>query len=364
MLPVLLALQIAAGGDTLPRVTLNDALQRASRLDPNYVSALGQVGTASWGRRAAISAFILPSLTVSLDLTKYSSAFFNIGTGGLQSTSANFQATARYEILSVRKFGELSRTRAELEGARAGTMEARFAAALLTESDFYDVLANQDLSRVTDERVRRAREAFQVARARVTSGAAVQTDSLQLFLELTRAEVEQLRQTSSLRVARLQLGRRVGMAGPVEAVPVDSVSTGALPIELDQAVTLALAQGPQYRVARAKEQAADALLKSRRGDYFPTLTATASHTRFDTRIFPGARNISSIDFGISLPIWNNGQREIGISQARVGRDVAQAIRADLERAALADVTEAYEAYVTDRSTVDLQQTAVLVAREN
>lgn len=364
MLPFLLALQIAAAGDTLPRVTLNDALQRASRLDPNYVSALGQVGTAAWGRRAALSAFILPSLTVSLDLTKYSSAFFNIGTGGLQSTSANFQATARYEIFSVRKFAELSRTRAELESAEAGSMEARFSAALLTESDFYDVLANQDLARVTDERVRRAQEALQVARARVTSGAAVQSDSLQLFLELTRAQVEQLRQASALRVARLQLGRRIGESGPVEAVPLDSLAPGAPPIELPEAVTMALAQGPQYRVARANEVAANALLKARRGEYFPTFTATASHTRFDTKLFPGARNISAIDFGVSLPIWNNGQREIGISQARVNRDVSEAIRSDLERAALADVTQAYEAYVTDRSTVDLQQTAVLVARES
>lgn len=371
MLSLLLALQVAApadslsrAADTLPRVTLNEALARASRLDPNYVAALGQVGTAAWGRRAAISAFILPSLTVSLDLTKYSSAFFNIGTGGLQATSANFQATARYEIFSVRKFAELSRSRADLESAQAGSMEARFSAALLTESDFYDVLANQDLSRVTDERVRRAREAFQVARARVTSGAAVQTDSLQLYLELTRAQVEQLRQASALRVARLQLGRRIGMSVAVEAVAVDSVSAGVLPIELSQAVTMALAQGPQYRVARANEQAANAVLKARRGDYFPTFAATASHTRFDTKLFPGARNISSIDFGLSLPIWNNGQREIAISQARVSRDVAEAIRSDLERAALADVTQAYEAYTTDRLTVDLQQTAVLVAREN
>ncbi|MEO8198879.1 MAG: TolC family protein [Gemmatimonadota bacterium] len=364
MLSLLLALQITTAVDTLPRITLNDALARATRLDPNYVAALGQVGTANWGRRAAMSTFVLPSLTVSLDLTKYSSAFFNIGTGGLQSTSANFQATARYEIFSVRKFAELSRTRADLEGAVAGTMEARFSAALLTESDFYDVLANQDLAGVTDERLKRAREAFQVARARVTSGAAVQTDSLQLFLELTRAQVEQLRQASALKVARLQLGRRIGISGPVEAVPLDSVSAAELPIELTQAVTLALSQGPQYRVARANEQSARAILKSRRGEYLPVFTATASHTRFDTRIFPGARNISSIDFGVSLPIWDNGQREIAISQARVNRDVAEAIRADLENAALTDVTQAYEAYNTDRVTVDLQQTAVLVAREN
>jgi outer membrane protein TolC len=380
MLALLLVLQIAGNGtisprmergaggeiaqDSTPRVTLNEALARASRLDPNYVAALGSVGTAEWGRRAALATFILPSLTVALDYTKYSVPFFNIGTGGLQSTSTTFQATARYEIFSVRKFAELSRSRAALDEAEAGSLEARFTAALLTESDFYDVLANQELARLSVERVRRADEAFQVARARVLSGAAVQTDSLELFLELTRSRVEQLRQESALRVARLQLGRRIGISGPVEAVPVDSVSAAELPITQSDALDLALEQGPQYRVARAAERSANAVLRSRQSDYLPTFVATGSHVRFDTKLFPNARTVSSIDFGISLPIWNNGQREIAVSQARVSRNVAQAIRTDLERAALADVTQAYEAYATARATVDLQQTGVLVAREN
>jgi outer membrane protein TolC len=375
MLALLLILQVnsssppverTTGGevDSLPRVTLNEALQRASRLDPNYVSALGQVGTAEWGRRAALASFILPSATVSLDYTKYSVPFFNIGTGGLQSTSTNFQATARYEIFSLRKLAELGRSRAALDEADAGTLQARFAAALITEFDFYDVLANEERSRLAGDRVRRATEALQVARARVISGAAVQSDSLELFLELTRSRVEQLIQESALRVSRLELGRRIGMRGPVDAVPLDSVTPAELPIALNDAVEEALQQGPQYRVARASEAAANAVLRSRKSDYFPTFTATASHVRFDTQLFPNARTVSSIDFGVSLPIWNNGQREIAVSQARVERNVAEAIRNDLERGAVADVTQAYEAYVTSRATVDLTQTAVLVAREN
>ena len=36
---------------------------------------------------------------------------------------------------------------------------------------------------------------------------------------------------------------------------------------------------------------------------------------------------------VSLPIWDDGRREIAVSQARVNRDVARAISDDLERAA-------------------------------
>ena len=361
---VLQAVPAEAQGDTLPVVTLADAIERASRFDPDYVFALGQVDNAEWGRRAARFAFVLPSVTLSTDLTKYSSAFFNIGTGEPQSTSATARVDARYELFSLRKLAELSRTGAELETARADELRARFAAALIAESDYYAVLAAKDFARIAADRVRRATEGLGVARARVASGAAVQSDSLQLVLELSEARVDSLRQASALRVARLELGRRIGADGAVEAAPLDTTVLPDLPVTLDAALAAALEQGPDYRAARASERAANAALRSRRSDYFPSLNLSASHQRFDSEFFPTARQVSSATIGLTWTPWNGGQREIAVSQARTARDVARAIRADLERGARADVTEAYEAFGTARATVELSSVAVAVAREN
>jgi len=361
---VLQAVPAQAQGDTLPVVTLADAIERASRFDPDYVFALGQVDNAEWGRRAARFAFVLPSVTLSTDLTKYSSAFFNIGTGEPQSTSATARVDARYELFSLRKLAELSRSGAELETARADELRARFAAALIAESDYYAVLAAKDFARIAADRVRRATEGLGVARARVASGAAVQSDSLQLVLELSEARVDSLRQASALRVARLELGRRIGADGAVEAAPLDTTVLPDLPVTLDAALAAALEQGPDYRAARASERAANAALRSRRSDYFPSLNLSASHQRFDSEFFPTARQVSSATIGLTWTPWNGGQREIAVSQARTARDVARAIRADLERGARADVTEAYEAFGTARATVELSSVAVAVAREN
>jgi outer membrane protein TolC len=364
---LLLALQVVAPpapDGSAPRVTLDQAIARATRLDPNYLSALGQVDNAEWGRRAALAVFILPSLTASIDATKYSTEFFNIGTGRNQAEAVNATLTASYDLFSLRKFSDLSRTRAELEGAQATELEQRFRTALLTESDYYAVLQNQELSRVAADRTRRAEEGLGIARARVVSGAAVQSDSLQLVLELTQARTDRLRRDAALTVARLQLGRRIGEAGPVDAAPVDTTEAPELPIGLEEAVQLALAQGPQYRAARADERAASAFLKGERGRYLPQLTLTGTHLRFDDGFFPRARNVSALSLTVSLPILDDGRRELAISQARVNRDVARAIREDLERAARPDVTAAVEAYVTARATTALSATGVLVAREN
>jgi outer membrane protein TolC len=376
MLLLLLALQSAPLGvsarvdsvpglDSIPRITLGEALRRSSRFDPEYVRALGQIQNAEWGRRAAMLAFFVPSLEVGLDETKYSQRFFNpADPANPTSTLVVGRATANYEVFSLRKFSELSRTKAELGSAEAGELEQRFQAALETESSFYDVLANKELTRVARERIGRAREGLEIARARVVSGAAVQTDSLQLVLELTRARVDSLRRENSLRTSQLELGRRVGASGPVDAIATDTVLPARLPLSLPEALRVGLEQGPQYQAARANETAASAALRAQRGDYLPTLSIGGVHQRYDTQIFPGASNITSVTFRLSYPLWNNGQREIEATRARVNRDVARTIREDLERVVRRDVVSSYDSYTTSTAAIELAMVGVTVAEQN
>ncbi len=373
MLLLLLALQAMTPAptdsvpvaDTLPRITLGEAIRRSARLDPDYVRALGQIENAEWGRRAAMLAFFVPSVELGLDQTEYSQGFFNpANPGSPTSTLVVGRATANYEVFSLRKFSELSRTKADIASAEAGELEQRFQAALETESSYYDVLVNQELAQVAGERADRARQGLAIARARVASGAAVQTDSLQLVLELTRAQVERLRQRNALRTAQLELGRRIGASGPVDAVPPDTTPAPRLPLSLAEAIRVGLDQGPQYNAARANERSAEAALRAQRGDYLPVFSIGGSHQRYDTQLFPGASNVTSLTFSLSFPLWNNGQREIEVSRARVNRDVARTIREDLERAVRRDVSSAYDGYQTSTAAVGLAKVGVTVAQQN
>ncbi len=351
--------------DSLPRITLAEALERATRLDPNYVSAVRQIADAAWVRRAALAAFIVPSVNAQLSATQYSSAFFNIGTGQPASTIVDARLDGRLNLFSgLGKLAELQRASAELEGARAGELEARFTTALLTESDYYDVIAQRELTGVATERVRRAGEQLAVARARVLSGAAVQTDSLQLLLELTEARVALLRQAAQLKVARYQLARRVGAPGPVDAMADATLVAQALPLTVDDAIREAVELSPEAIGARASERAAEALVRAARGAYAPRLDLFGLVTTTDESFFPNAVTRSAVGITVSLPIWNGAQREITLSRATTTREVARALRTDVELALRRDVVEAYEAYEAARATSELAVQAVVVAREN
>jgi outer membrane protein len=275
------------------------------------------------------------------------------------------QVNARYDLFTGgQKVAELARSGAALESAHAGELLARFSTAFLTEADYYAVLENQELARAGRERVRRAEAQLAVARARVSSGAAVQTDSLEVFLELTRARVAQLARESALRVARLELGRRVGASGPVDAVPLDTVPALELQLTLADAIAEAAEQGPQYRMARADERAARANFRARLGDYLPHAALTGNALAFDNRFFPQFYKRTSLTLTVTFPLWDNGRRELALSQARVTRDVFRAIREDMDRAVQHDVTAAYDGYVTSRATTALASTGLAVAREN
>jgi outer membrane protein TolC len=372
ILPLLAALQVASAQappaqDTLPVVTLAEALQRAARLDPDYVSAAGQVGNAEWVRRAAFSVFIVPAVTVSANKTHYWPPFFNFATFTAVPNTYSATIDARIDLFTGgQKLAGLASSGALLEGARAGELQARLTTAMNTESDFYAVLAQRALERVAEDQLHRAEQQFSIARARVSSGAAVQTDSLQALLVLSQARVGLLQQQASLRAARYQLGSRIGLSGAADAAPTPADTTVGppLPFTVQDAVQRALAQGPAWRIAHANERAASADLWARRGDYLPHASLEFTGGAFDTKFYPQQIKRSSLSLTVTLPLWNNGQREIQLSQARVSRDVARAIRADLERSAWHDVTAAYDAYETSRATVALDQDAVLVAREN
>src|SRR5207253_8978699 len=151
-------------------------------------------------------------------------------------------------------------------------------------------------------------------------------------------------QGAVVRVARVELGRRVGADGPVLAAPLDTTPAPELPVTLADAITQAAQQGPQYREAAANERAASAVVRSRLGAYLPHATLSWTGVGFDNKFLPSGAKFSQLSLAVSFPLWDNMRRELSVSQARVSRDVARAIRNDMQRAVQHDVTAAYDAY--------------------
>ena len=209
----------ARGEAQVPVVTLKEARARAVAIDPIAVAGRSNADAAAWQRRSAWADLLTPRVVVGANYTRYSEPFFNFGTGNITPNATSATIEASYLLLGQGRFTTLGFAQAALDEAEANETVARFRSELLTDGTYYAVLASEELSRVAAEQVARAEEQFAIARARVLAGTALSTDSLQILLELTRAKVGVLRTDSARVVARLALGKRIGLTGPAGAVP-------------------------------------------------------------------------------------------------------------------------------------------------
>jgi multidrug efflux system outer membrane protein len=362
LLPTVVLAQ--AAGDSAPVVTLAEARRRASAIDPGEVAARSRADAAVWDRRASVSALVTPDLLATTTYTHFSDPFFNFGTGSISPNAAAATLQASYSLLGFSKISEIKRAGAALESAEADEVVAHYETALATDAAYFGVLADRQLARVAADRLKRAQEQFGIARVRVIAGEAIATDSLQLLLEVNRARVAVLRSDSALAVSRLRLGRQIGLPGPAEAAPVDSAPPPPLPMTEQDAINELRTHGPELQSLRAFEVSTEAALATARNSYLPTLSIGATAGRYDAELFPDALKRSQLAIGLTLPIWDQGQRELQIARAKADRNVASAERADLERASAELMTQSYHGYQTARATIDLAQVGLVAAREN
>jgi outer membrane protein TolC len=279
------------------------------------------------------------------------------------TTDANIQAS--YTLFGGgQSFSRVRAARAAEAAAYANNDAVRSSTRVETEAAYYAVIADQELLRVAEEQVQKVTDELAISRARVLAGAAVQTDSLQILLQLTSARVSLLQQRAALQVDRLALGRRIGVNTPVGAEPLDTLPAPPLPFTVSEAVHMALAGGPAYLRARAGERAIGAQLAVEVGSFIPSLNMSATRFAYGDAVLPNQLYRSQFSVSVSFPILDQGVREAGVVSARASLDSARAAVADLERGSSQDVTSAYEAYGTARAIVDMQQAAVVVAREN
>lgn len=357
-----LAAQQPAAAPAPPVVTLGEARQRAAQVDPAAVAARAAIATAAWEHRAAVADLVTPSLNATTSYTKYNDPFFSF-TGTPSTTTASAALQASYVVLGTGKLAEMRRSNASLDAAEATAAAAGFRTAQAVDGAYYLVLAETELSRVAANRLRRAEEQLGVARVRVSAGETIATDSLQLLLEVNRARLDVVRRDSGLAVSRLRLGRLVGLAGSVDAAPLDSAPPPELPLTLEAASAELRERGPELEAVRAAERQADATVGAQRSRYLPTVSLGASWQSYDATFFPSFLQRSSLGVTVSLPIWDAGRRELAFARARSQRDVARAVREERERATAEAMAQAFNGYRTARAALELARVGVQASAE-
>jgi outer membrane protein len=350
-------------------ISLADALAHAAVASPDVARGKANVWEARSQQRLAVGAFLPqidyqanfsnadlaspePPLALALPGPTYGTGvlasldLFTAGRRGAQRHAADAQRTA----------------------ADASLIDRTYAARLAVEVAFLDVLRAEDLIKVAEARLARDQEALDVAQHRLQAGTTFRSDVLRASVELASAREALLAAQAQQTSAAFELGRVTGLGKAVGADEADSTIVRPLPLQPREIVDLIVAGGPSVRAADASADAASASVRAAKAQYFPTINASGGYSLYAQPATRGplvdGGNAWQFRVGVVYPIFDQFQREDGVSRADAEADAATATRADTRREARAAAERGLANLSVAGERIALAEEAVAQARED
>ena len=357
------------------QVTLQEAVRRALEVQPAIVQARGDQRNAGASQLAATGAF-LPTITASGSSNLSSTNRYNPSTGQIINAPSNtsYSGTLGLTLNLFDGFQRLASKRvasANEDAADAGFVNQRYQVTATTAAVFFTALADEELVRVAQAQVDRAKEELQISVNKFRAGAATRSDTLTSTVDLGSARLTLLQAQANLATAQASLGRQVGVDQLVRAVP----DTAFPPLPDTTALRAqALESAPVVAQAEAKARASRAQAGIARAEYWPALSLSYSngYTGLDSLgrlgVTPWSTtqnylNNWALRFTLSWTLFNGFSREADQVSASVLRAVAEATAADTRRGMNAQFTQQLAALFTAKAQIDIAGADVAAATE-
>ena len=351
-------------------ITLQDALQRARKLDPTYRLALTDESIAHEDHVQARAA-LLPSVSAN---TEY---LYTEGTG--TSTPKYIANNAVHEYLSQgnlhqaisgAQFADFSRTTAAAAAARAkAEVAARGLVASVVQTYYAEVVgkrkyANAQLA--ADE----AKRFFDLSQKLEQGGEVAHADVIKSQLQANEANRALREALLAMDRSHIELAVLVFADFNQDFSTVDDLRLSPPLPAMQEVEQQAKTKNPDLYAAMQTLRAAKYAVLSARAAYLPTLTLDyfygidASHFAVSTPTPDGPiRNLGySAIASLNIPIWNWGATHSKVKQTELQRDLAQTQLSAAQRKLLAELKTLYAEADAARTELDvLAQSADLAA---
>lgn len=394
-------------------LTLDEAIATAQRNNPAFQQVKNNLRNADAQIRAAYGA-LLPSASGSISSSYTQGGVQYVQgvpiSGSSDSYNSRYAANLQYNINAGLAFAPTA-ARAQRTASEADiTSNSELLRATVTQQ-YVTALQSQALADVLDTLVQVAQGQLDLANAKMQAGAGTIIDVRAAEVGVGQAQVNALTQHNTARLDRLHLFETMGVPPDIDARLTTTFAVAQPHFSLDSLLTLARQVNPDLLARQSRLVAADAGVKLARTSYLPSLSlstgyganafgykdsdilvaqsqaAAASSLRSclvtdSIRVGAGLKPVScgtgvltpdqadairasnqpfkfnkapySVSAFISIPIFNNFQREQNIEQQRVIRDNAASDVRARNLSITTNVTQAYLTLVTDARAVELQ----------
>jgi outer membrane protein TolC len=358
-------------------VTLKDALDRARKLDPGTVSALGDVKSAHDDRLQARNA-LLPTFSAS-------SQYLNTEGNGV-TTDGRFVTNDGVHVYREWLVFHQDLSPATLMGtgihradaaealARAKAEIARRGLTVTVTKDYYALAVAQRKYATAQQALDEAQHFLDISQAQEREGQSAHSDVVKAQIQYQQQETAYDESRLAMEDARLDLAVLLFPTLNENFSVVDDLdSPTALPT-FEEIQAMAGRDNPDLRVAIETQREADLDVKTAKNAFLPTLTvdndygieANAIGLSEKQAAFPELGPVPTLGYfltvALNVPLWDWGTLRSKAHQAEYKQESARAQLSQTQRSVLSELYAAYNEASVARAAVDkLRLTADLAA---
>jgi outer membrane protein len=409
-----------------PELSLDKAMSIAQKNNPDHLQIVEARRTAVARRRAAYGA-LLPRADAQLQglyLAQGNTLLSGFAQGnGSNSEQSSYFIGLTYNV-GTSTFLNPKIEQANVRAADADVTNSVSVTRSQIAQDYFTVLGDQAKAQLEDSLILNAQTALQLAKAKLAVGSGISLDVSKAEVNLGTQEVAAIKAKNQVAIDRLTLFQHMGLMEPQNSRLTTTYEVKAPTFTVDSVLALARADNPALEAARTRDESARLGIKAARGSYLPTLQVSTGVGGFSNsftnsnflvgqaqagiagclaqdsiRVGAGLSSLSgqcgtlnadgtlpaaaaaairksnnAFPFGftkepfqitatVSLPIFDNFQRELKVEQSEASRnDALYAIRAQ-ELKTTATVTSGYLTLQAQAQQVALQERTANQARE-
>lgn len=410
-----------------PELSLEQAISIATKNSPDHLQIVEARRTAVAKRRSAYGALLpradaqLQGLYLAQGNT-LSSNGFSFGNGSNSEQSSYFIGLT-YNV-GTSTFLNPKIESANVRAADADVTSSMSTVRSQVAQDYFTVLGDQAKAQLEDSLIANAQTSLQLAKAKLSVGSGISLDVSKAEVNLGKQQVLAIRAKNQVAVDRLTLFQHMGVEAPQNTRLTTMYEVKMPTFTVDSVLEIARASNPALQAARTRDESAKLGVTAARGSYLPTLqvstgiggyTNTFTNPNFligqaaanrascltqdSIRVGAGLASLASrcgplmpdgslpaaeaaairqqnsaFPFGftrqpfqitatLSLPIFDNFQREQRVEVAEASRNDAQYVIRAQELKTRATVTGAYLTLQAQAQEVALQERTAAQARE-
>lgn len=257
-----------------PELSLEQAMTIGQKNNPDHLQIVEARRTAVAKRRSAYGALLpradaqLQGLYLAQGNTLASNGFA-FGNGSNSEQSSYFIGLT-YNI-ATSTFLNPRIEQANVRAADADVVSSSSVTRSQIAQDYFTVLGDQAKAQLEDSLIANAQTALQLAKAKLSVGSGISLDVSKAEVNLGTQEVAAIKAKNQVAIDRLTLFQHMGVQQPQNSRLTTTYEVKAPTFTVDSVLALARADNPALEAARTRDQSAALSVKAARGSYLPTL---------------------------------------------------------------------------------------------